>query len=253
MPHSPMSSLTPENASPLPPATEAVLASFVRSASEALREDLLSIVLFGSGAEGRLRPSSDLNLLLVLARFDQARVDAFREPLRLARIAQKAAVGFVLAAELPLFAEAFAVKFDDIQRRHRILFGADLLASLSPSREARIQRLRQVLLNLTLRLRERYASLSLRDEQLVSVVIDLAGPLRSAAATLLDLEGTPAADGREALRQVAARERPGSEGLLEQVTHARRTDSLPPGQAGPLVLQLLGLVSALQARSSKLK
>ena len=247
-----MPSPMPANTPALPSATEEVLNSLVKSASETLREDLLSIVLFGSGAEGRLRPSSDLNVLIVLARFDQARIDAFREPLRLARMAQKASVGFVLAAELPLFAEAFAVKFDDIQRRHRILFGKDLLAPLTPSREARIHRLRQVVLNLTLRLRERYASLSLRDEQLVSVVIDLAGPLRSVAATLLELEGKPAADGREALLTLAAREMPGSESLLEQITLARRTDALPPGKAGPLVLQLITLVGRIQARSSEL-
>lgn len=244
---------SPETPLRLPAATEAVLASLVKSATETLREDLSSIVLFGSGAEGRLRPSSDLNLLVVLARFDQSRINAFREPLRLARMSQNAAVGFVLVSELPLFAEAFAVKFDDIQRRHRILHGEDLLAGLSPSREARVQRLRQVVLNLMLRLRERYASLSLRDEQLVSVVVDLAGPLRSIAATLLELEGTPAADGREALRQVVLRELPSSEFLLEKITEARSSNALPPGSAGPLVLHLMSLVEKIQARSVGLK
>ncbi len=237
----------------LPPATEEVLTSLVKSARDTLKEDLLSVVLFGSGAEGRLRPSSDLNLLFILSRFQQERIDVLREPLRMARMAQKASVIFVLENELPLFADSFAVKFDDLLRRNRVLFGEDLLSRIAPSREARVQRLRQVLLNLSLRLRERYASLSLRDEQLVEVVTDVVSPMRAAAATLLELEGNPSVSGREALIAVVKHECPKADHMLEMISLARKTTSLPAGQGGPLLLQFMTLLEKLHGRIGELK
>ena len=68
---------------------------------------------------------------------------------------------------------------------------------------ASIIRLKQTLLNLTLRLREAYVSRSLREEQLIATVADTAGPLRACAATLLEL--VERVDGEVTrLRQVAA-------------------------------------------------
>jgi len=121
-----------------------------------------------------------VNLILVLRRFDHARADALREPLRTARAAFGATVMFLLAEEIGDAAEAFAVKFADVLRRRRVLHGTDPFAALSVSREAQLRRLRQVLLNQALRMRERYATVSLREEQLARALVDAAGPLRSA-------------------------------------------------------------------------
>lgn len=49
-----------------------VLSSFLASAQRSLADDLLSAVLFGSAAEGALRKSSDVNLILILRRYDSA-------------------------------------------------------------------------------------------------------------------------------------------------------------------------------------
>ena len=225
----------------LPPAVRDLLAELVASAQECLQDDLRSIVLFGSGAEGRLRATSDVNVLFVLTRFDKERMDALGESLRLAHVAARVAVMFVLEAELPVAAEAFAVKFDDIARRHRVLYGEDPIAKLTVSRESRKTRLRQTLLNLTLRLRNQYATRGLREEQLAIVIADAAGPLRSAAATLLELEGKTVASPRQAL-ETAAAEILGGDGpqVLQAMSQARvappaagrcRRDDVSP--AGP--------------------
>ena len=237
----------------LPPEAETLLANLVGSARNCFLDDLVSIVLFGSGAEGRLRATSDLNLLFVLKRFSQDRADAFREPWRLACVAGRASAMFVLESELPAAAEAFAVKFDDIGRRRRVLFGADVIAGLTTSRAAKIQRLRQVLMNFTLRLRERYTSLSLREEQLAVVIADAAGPLRSVAATLLELEGHAVSSPKTALEQVAG-VLPGADWpqILELMTTARQSRSLPAGVAGPTVFRLMELAAALQNRIEQL-
>ena len=91
---------------------------------------------------------------------------------------------------------------NDIRARHRVLHGSDPFAALRIDAAELRRRLREVLLNLALRLRERYALVSLREEQLARVlaseplepidaiaaperVEELARPPRRAARTLL--------------------------------------------------------------------
>src|SRR5687768_12122218 len=85
--------------------------TFVDTAVESLAGDLRAIVLYGSAAEGRLRPTSDVNLVLVLRSFDRARIDPLREPFRVARAAAGLRVMFLLEREIDHAAHAFAVKF----------------------------------------------------------------------------------------------------------------------------------------------
>jgi predicted nucleotidyltransferase len=237
----------------LPEATRILLHDLVDAARKSFQEDLKSIVLFGSAAEGRLRPVSDLNLVFVLRRFERNRVDAFRKPLRLAHVAGRASVMFLLESELAAAAGAFAVKFDDIVRRHTVLFGEDVFEKLVVPRAVIKQQLGQVLLNLSLRLRERYAVTSLREEQLTMVIAEAAGPIRAAAATLCQLEGRPMRSPREALETIAA-ELPGGswKEVLEMISLARQAGSLPAGLAPEVVFQMIVLSEAMRIRTEKL-
>jgi predicted nucleotidyltransferase len=239
--------------SEMPPAVERVLADLVQAAKDSFEDDLSSMVLFGSGAEGRLRATSDLNLLIVLKRFLQPRADRFREPLRLAHVAAQAAAMFVLESEMAAAAEAFAVKFGDIARRSRVLFGDLPAALLSVSPEAKKQRLRQILMNLTLRLRQSYIATSLREEQLALVIAETAGPLRTAAATLLELEGSPVASPKESLETVAQMlDGAGLNEALRCISEARETRRLPPGAAAPVLFQIMALADAMRLRVERL-
>ncbi len=229
------------------------LSSFVDAARSALGTDLVSVVLFGSAAEGRLRATSDVNVIVVAEHFAPARLDALREPLRLAHTLIQLQAMLLQRSELTAAAEAFAVKFADIQARHRVLHGPDLFATLQPTRSAMLLRLRQVLLNFILRTRERYARVSLRDEQLAPLVADAAGPLRSAAALILTLEGRPAASPREALLQLAA-QLPNGPWLpvLQQLSQAREQAVLPPGIGAGTALRLIELAQALRERADRI-
>jgi len=236
----------------LPATVETALREFVAAAHRALGEDLISVLLFGSAAEGRLRAASDVNVLVVLARFTPARADALREPVRAARAAIDLRPMFVLASELPAAAEAFAVKFEGIRRRHRVLFGQDPLAAVRIPRTAAIARLRQVLLNQLLRLRASYIETSLREEQLTVALAEAAGPLRAAAATLRELEGSPAASPKEALQHAAAATGiSGWEQALAHMSQARETCFLPAGAAAPAMLTLLEVIAALRDRAGR--
>jgi len=226
---------------------EAVLGELVRAAIGALDPDLISVVLFGSAAEGRLRADSDVNVLFLLKAFDARRIDALREPLRLAHAAARVEVMFLLEEELPEAARLFAVKFNDIRDRHRVLHGSDPVATLSIDEAELRRQLREMLLNLAIRLRQRYALTSLREEQLVRVIAEVAGPLRASAAALLRLQGQPAGSGREALVAVAAAT--GELACIEAVAllpRAREEHRLPPGAGGPALLALSRLAHHLR-------
>jgi predicted nucleotidyltransferase len=81
-----MATTEPSPLPDLPSQVGRVLADFVAAAQTAFATDLSSVVLFGSAAEGRLRPTSDVNLLLLLAKFDQGRADELALRLALHRL-----------------------------------------------------------------------------------------------------------------------------------------------------------------------
>jgi predicted nucleotidyltransferase len=232
----------------------AVLESFTTAARAAFGADLRSIVLFGSGAEDRLRATSDVNVIVVLERFRFRAADALREPLRTAHAAIKLEPMFLLADEIPVAVEAFADKFADVARRRRVLFGDDPFAGIAPARTAEIARLRQTLLNLELRLRARYVLQSLREEQATLVIADVAGPLRACSATLLDLEGSPAPSAREALARILGEgSAAGAPDLAATLSTAREQRTLSPGVAVPALQALIGVAGRLRARAERLR
>jgi predicted nucleotidyltransferase len=233
----------------LPERVRAGIHAFVEAAREAFGADLRSVVLFGSAAEGRLRRTSDVNLMLVLARFERASADTLREPMRIARAALNLNVLFLREAEIPLAKEAFALKFSDVRQRRRVLLGSDPFAGLEIPRAARLSHLKQVLLNLELRLRAVYVERSLREEQLARVLADEAGPLRAAAAALLELEDGPSLPPKPA--RVAA-ESGRFDDLLEALSRSRDSERLPAGEAPRLCFRLLDLLEAMQSRVARL-
>lgn len=247
--------MTSENTVTIPTNVSSALTTFIAAAKKAFGDNLLSVVLYGSGAEGKLRPTSDVNLILLLASFEREHADQLREPLRLAEAAIRLRVMFLLQDELKPASQAFAVKFADITRRRLVLYGDDPFAAISVSREDAIFRLKQTLLNLTLRLRETYVARSLREEQVAAVIADTAGPLRSCASTLLELEGNSAASPKEALEQIAATLANGTTATedLQLITEARQRHTLPPGAAAPALFHLIDLAHAMWARAAQLR
>lgn len=230
-----------------------VIDGLVEAAERAFGDSLRSLVLYGSAAEGRMRATSDINLLFVLARFDAVSADRFREPFRFARSAARVSVMFALDDEIhEAAAEAFAQKFADMQRRHVVLRGDDPFNGMTIPRDALIRRVQQVLLNLTIRLRERYVERSLRDEQCAITVADAAGPLRASASTILELEGRGVVAPKQALETIV-RElgRPDLIELLPHVSEAREQRTLPAGQAAQYLFATLELARALHHRSLK--
>jgi predicted nucleotidyltransferase len=238
----------------LPEDVASVLADVVGAARDAFADDLVSVVLYGSAAEGALRPTSDVNLIIVLRTFDRARGDRFRGPLQVARAAIQLAVMFLLADEIDGAARAFAQKFSDIKRRRRVLHGEDPFSTLAIPRPALLARLDQVLLNLTLRLRAFYLERGRFEEQLAGLIAQMSGPIRTCAASLLDLEGRPASSPKEALQRfIESLGEPGWEPVLAALSQARETRSPPPGVAGDVVMRLIELTGRMRQRALALR
>jgi predicted nucleotidyltransferase len=228
------------------------LSDLVAAARQALGDTLDSIVLYGSAAEGRLRAVSDVNVIFVVSRFDPARMDALGEPVRVARAAIRLAPMVLLRDEIPHAASAFAVKFADIVRRHRVLFGSDPFDGLDIPRDRLLARLLQVLLNARLRLRAAYVTRTF-DDQLASAIVHAASALRSAAATLRDLEGTPRLSPRESLAQCASEiGDPRFIDAVTQISAARESGVLPPDVSRRTALSLIDFAGALHARAARL-
>lgn len=237
----------------LPEEIQRHLDVFVAAAQTAFGDDLAAAVLFGSAADGQLRATSDVNLLLLLKRFTPASADALRGPLRMAHAAIDLQVMFLLESELTQAADAFAVKFADIIARHRVLLGNDPFASLHTSRDAVLRRLRQVLLNQQVRMRERYMLLSLNEEQLAGAIADAAGPLRSAAASLAQLDGRPLS-GKQALEAfVDQLGDPALHAALQAMSTARETARLAPGQALPAFTSLMAITERLREHAETMR
>jgi len=237
----------------LPDDIRRAIDDLVAAARTSFGDTLRSVILYGSAAEGRLRATSDVNLLFILKTFD-ARVDAFREPFRFAQAAVNVTAMFVLEEELNEAFQAFAQKFADIERRHAVLHGDDLVANITIPRAALVRRLQQVLLNLTLRLRGTYVEVSLREEQCAIAVAESAAPLRTSAASILELEGRGTLAPKEAL-ETLVRELDDDDRfdeLLPHISEARERRILPAGRAAEFLFATLELARALHERSQRL-
>ncbi len=223
-----------------------VLDSFIQDATKIFADDLLSATLFGSASQGVLRPTSDVNLILVLKQFKREQADLISDSARLAHAQIGLEVMFILDTELQRAAESFSVKFLDIETRHAVLHGKDYFKDFKISASALKLRLRQVLTNLILRLREQYVLLSNRDELLSHVIADSASPLRSAAFSLLRLKKLPVASPKDALIKIIEDSSQSSAWMitLADMSHARE-NNLQASKINPTYFSLIDIAEYL--------
>jgi len=91
---------------------------------------------------------------------------------------------------------------------------------------------------------------SLREEQLVYVIADAAGPLRSCAETILKLRDNMVKSPKEALQHIVKSfAEPGWDEVLDRLSEAREKASLPPGTAAPVVFKLMELADRMRAQA----
>ncbi|MCU1311808.1 MAG: hypothetical protein JWO20_2933 [Candidatus Angelobacter sp.] len=242
------------------------LNEFTRAVRIAFGPDLQSIVLFGSATEGPAPAGSDVNVIVLLNNFKGYRADQAREALRRAQAAIPLRAMFLLVGEVDAAVSAFAKKFADVVRNHVVLHGSDPFSDLQLPHASKVIRLKQMLMNSVVRLREAYVERTQDEAQLAIVIAEASGSLRSAAATLLVLEGVNPSElprissvktsSKSALQRVARELGEDSNYFsapLQGLATAREERQLPPGVAVPTLLGLIELVSRMRARADLLK
>ena len=155
-----------------------------RSLIEASGNNLAGLILYGGLARGRFRLGrSDVNLVVLLRDTGEQSLATVAPALRKAWREIRVEPLILTPPEVPAAAEAFPLKFMDIQESHLVLVGEDPFIgfTLDPQR-VRLRAL-QELRNLELRLRRRYlASFDAPEEltrHLARTSVPLAIPLRA--------------------------------------------------------------------------
>src|SRR5256885_12840898 len=113
-------------------AHEKLLSEFVEKMRTAAGENLISMILYGSAAEGEFHPEySDLNLLCVLRDTSFASLSKIAAAVEWWRKKKHHPPLVVTEKELKDTADVFSIEFIDIKQRHRVLYGSDVLGDLS--------------------------------------------------------------------------------------------------------------------------
>ncbi|HTU67399.1 MAG TPA: hypothetical protein VMF52_15735 [Steroidobacteraceae bacterium] len=231
-------------ASDLPVDIADALQEFKTTSIASFGDSLTSMLLFGSAAEGRLRATSDVNVLMVFSRIDLERVEGWRAEVAVLTATADLKPLVLMADEIAAAAEAFAVKYFDILHRRRVMHGSDPFASLTIDDGALRRRVAQVLLNLAMRLR--HSLLLHNDHARTHALVDAVGPLRASAVAMLELDRQPQLSPREALLALAARH--GATALIERMQVLRETGDPVTADSMRLLAELIAFIRAISPK-----
>jgi predicted nucleotidyltransferase len=170
-------------------------------------ENLLSVILYGSAADGEFHPDfSNVNLLCVLRESSFSALTAIapavewwakqkhHEPLVLTR------------EELERSTDVFSIEFLDMKQRHRVLFGEDVLSGLQIPMHLHRAQLEYELREKLILLRERLLLAANDKKQLRELMLNsLSTFITLFRHGLIALGDTPPKAKREAVQALAAR------------------------------------------------
>jgi hypothetical protein len=112
-------------------AHEDLISDFVDKMKTAAGDNLVSVVLYGSAAEGEFHPEySDLNLLCLMRDVSLAALNQMAGVMVWWRGKRHHPPLVLTPEELNASADVFSIEFSDMKQRYRVLYGEDLLQSL---------------------------------------------------------------------------------------------------------------------------
>jgi predicted nucleotidyltransferase len=194
---------------------------------ETFGKQLVSVVLYGGLAKGEYVPdTSDVNVMIVL---DEVTVSALDKA---APIIQGCVRDFRLSAmllsesDLRRSTEVFPVKFLDMQRHHRILWGKEVFAGLTIARDFVRLRCAQEITNLLLRLRQFYVQRAHRPELIESTLTRAISSFLTSLNTLVELKAGQEAPTKSAV--IEAAEKIGLDGQALRDVFALKRGELKP-------------------------
>ena len=153
--------------------TQRLLDELVRRLSEALGEDLVSVVLYGSAAADDFQDgASDLNVLAVLSEIGEKQLEQAYGPVTWWLNRKQPAPILLAVEEVRNASDAFAIEFLDIRMAYRILHGDDLVGTIEVEPAHHRHQVEHEIRSLLLRLRERYLGLQRDSKALRGLLTD---------------------------------------------------------------------------------
>src|SRR5437763_2537368 len=112
-------------------AYEDVMAEFLEKMKGAAGANLVSIILYGSAADGEFHPEySDLNLLCLMTDVSLPELSKIAGVITWWRGKRHHPPLVITPQELISCADVFSIEFSDMKQRYRVLYGEDLLRNL---------------------------------------------------------------------------------------------------------------------------
>ena len=129
---------------------------FVTRLRQAAGENLQSVILYGSAADGEFHPEySNLNLLCVMRESSYATLRALAPAVEWWTRQKQRVPLFLTREELERSADVFSIEMLDMQQRHRVVYGEDVFPRLKIPMHLHRAQLEYELREKTILLRER--------------------------------------------------------------------------------------------------
>jgi predicted nucleotidyltransferase len=110
---------------------EELTAEFVQKMRTAAGANLVSVILYGSAAQGEFHPEySDLNLLCLMTDVSLPELTKIADVMSWWRGKRHHPPLVITPQELISSADVFSIEFSDMKQRYRVLYGEDLLRNL---------------------------------------------------------------------------------------------------------------------------
>ena len=186
---------------------EKQISEFISRLRAACGENLQSVILYGSAADGEFHPDfSNINLLCVLRESSFAKLAAMAPAVEW-WTRQKHREPLVLAGEeLESSTDVFSIELLDMQHRHRVLFGDDVLSGLSIPMHLHRAQLEYELREKLILLRERLLLAANNKKHLWELMLGSLSTFTTLFRhALIALGDTPPKTKREVIQALAAR------------------------------------------------
>jgi hypothetical protein len=224
------------------------LDQLVEKLRQALPEDLISVVLYGSAAVGdHDEKFSDYNVLCVLAELTPGQLGAAEPVFRWWRGQGNPSPLLLTKHEVETSTDCFAIEFQDIREHHRILYGEDVVSSLTVDRCFYRAQVEHDLRAKLLRLRQKAASVLSDRDALCRLLADSVSTfcILFRHALILHADDNAPAKKREVIAR--AQERFGIDpapfyALLDQRAERGKTKAIEPGALLAVYIDEIGKV-----------
>ena len=224
---------------------EQLLDGLVERLKEALGEDLVSVVLYGSAVTGDFQEKvSDLNVLCVLTRIDVAELKKAYKPTDWWLKKKQPAPIFLSKEEIENAHDAFAIEFLDIRAAYKVLHGEDVVSGIEVEPSHHRHQVEHELRSRLLRLRERYLALQKDRRELTRLMADSVPTFATLFRHALILTGdSPPVKKREIFRAAAERFQLSGKPFEALLDFREGTQRLDDREIGPIFEDYLNQIT----------